>query len=81
MGIYTFFNPGEVAAAGVVFPLVGGILVALRIRIRLMKMKKLGIEDWLVFPALVGVNTSKGALPDTGDLGIYDRNGNRDNLW
>ncbi|EHK97226.1 hypothetical protein M7I_7037 [Glarea lozoyensis 74030] len=53
MGLYAKFTPGEVAAAGVVFPFIGTILVALRTRARLRKLKKLAVEDYLVYVALV----------------------------
>ncbi|KAL8745322.1 MAG: hypothetical protein Q9190_002533 [Brigantiaea leucoxantha] len=52
MGLYAVFTPGEVVAAGVVFPVVGAVLVAIRTWLRRRSTKKLGIEDWLVFPAL-----------------------------
>lgn len=68
MGLYTFFNAGEVTAAGVCFPIVGAILVAFRIRIRLMKMKRLGIEDWLVFPALVCISSVPDMSVDASNL-------------
>jgi hypothetical protein len=53
MGLYAKFTPGEVAAAGVVFPFIGTILVALRTRATLRKLKKLAVEDYLVYVALV----------------------------
>lgn len=55
MGLYAVFEPGEVAAAAVVFPVIGAILVALRVSTRRKRAKKLGVEDWLVLPALVGI--------------------------
>jgi hypothetical protein len=65
MGLYAKFTPGEVAAAGVVFPFIGAILVALRTRARLRKLKKLAIEDYLVYVALVCIvlfYTRKGGI-------------------
>ncbi|KAG9235552.1 hypothetical protein BJ875DRAFT_421775 [Amylocarpus encephaloides] len=53
MVLYLTLGPGLVLAASVVFPLVGGILVAMRIKTKLRKVKKLEIEDWLVLPALI----------------------------
>lgn len=82
MGLYTIFNLGEVTAAGAVFPVVGAVLVALRISIRRKKMKKLGIEDWLVFPALVYITPIAWAwIPTRGSLGFYDRDGSSNYYW
>ncbi|CAG8961550.1 hypothetical protein HYFRA_00013969 [Hymenoscyphus fraxineus] len=52
MGLYIYMGPGLVLAAGVVFPIVGGILIAFRFRMKMKNNVKLGIEDWLVVPAL-----------------------------
>ena len=57
MALSTFFTPGEIGAAAVVFPVVGSILIVMRTRIRLRKSKNLGFEDWLVFPALVRMHS------------------------
>lgn len=53
MGLSTLFTQGEIGAAAVVFPVVGLILILMRTRTILRKSRSLGIEDWLVFPALV----------------------------
>jgi hypothetical protein len=58
MVIVFSFTPGEILAAAVLLPLVGGLLVALRIHTRLQQVKKLGVEDWLVLPALVSAVTA-----------------------
>jgi hypothetical protein len=47
------FSPGEIAAAGVVLPLVDTLLVVLRLRIKRRRAEKLTLEDWFVLPALV----------------------------
>ncbi|KAI4215366.1 MAG: hypothetical protein LQ351_002266 [Letrouitia transgressa] len=52
MGLYTNFTPGEVGVAAVVFPVIGTVLVTIRTSVKRRNAKKLGIEDWLVFPAL-----------------------------
>ncbi|KAF4630771.1 hypothetical protein G7Y89_g7365 [Cudoniella acicularis] len=53
MGLIIEFTPGTVAAAAVVFPVLGILLVSLRIRTRIHRVKRLGIEDWLVIPAVL----------------------------
>jgi hypothetical protein len=63
MGLYAKFTPGEVVAAGVIFPFLGAILIALRTRARLRKVKKLAIEDYLVFVALVRISCSLNRRP------------------
>ncbi|KAL8993186.1 MAG: hypothetical protein Q9169_006530 [Polycauliona sp. 2 TL-2023] len=65
MGLYANFSPGEVAAAGVVFLVIGAMLVATRIGIRRGKKKNLGPEDWLVFPALA-LTTGMGIATTVG---------------
>ncbi|KAL9610216.1 MAG: hypothetical protein Q9167_005065 [Letrouitia subvulpina] len=61
MGLYTNFTPGEVSAAGVVFPIIGAVLVAIRTCVKRRNAKKLGMEDWLVFLALAEGYSEKGA--------------------
>ncbi|CAG8974633.1 hypothetical protein HYALB_00009811 [Hymenoscyphus albidus] len=74
MALYLFIGPGVVLTAGVVFPVVGAILMALRTRLKIKTSQKLGIEDWLVVPALalmvgmgiatiIGVSTKSVGYP------------------
>ena len=46
-------TPGQVAAAATVLPALGIITVALRFRVRALQKAKLGVDDWLILPALL----------------------------
>lgn len=51
----SFVGPGEVTAAGVALPVVGIIVVALRFWLRGYQKVKLGLDDYTILVALVGL--------------------------
>ena len=50
---FTYAYHGKVIVAGVLLPVVGIIVVGLRIWARLKRRLKIGTDDWLIMPALV----------------------------
>ena len=50
---FGFVSPAEVIAAGVVLPVLGIIVVALRFHARRIQKAHVGIDDWLTVPASV----------------------------
>lgn len=48
-------KPSLVLAAGIVFPLLGIIVVALRFYTRSTQKASYQLDDWLTLPALVGI--------------------------
>ena len=48
-----YTTPGLVYSASIVLPVLGLVLVGMRLRWR-VKQRDLGIDDWLILPALVG---------------------------
>jgi hypothetical protein len=52
-GIIVPPTPAATILAGVIFPVVGGSLVALRFYAKHVKRSGLEVEDWLTIPAFV----------------------------
>lgn len=52
--------PAETYAASIILPIVGTILVVLRIYARVLQKISIGLDDWLILPALVHLSP----LPD-----------------
>lgn len=50
---FTYPTPNEIIAAGTVLPTLGVIIVALRFYNRRRSSAGIGLDDWLVLPALV----------------------------
>jgi hypothetical protein len=50
---FAFAYHGNVIAAGAALPAVGIVVVALRFWTRVKRETRLGIDDWLMVPALV----------------------------
>jgi hypothetical protein len=50
---FALVDPGEVIAAGVVFPVVGLATVALRFYVRKVQKASWGLDDWLILPASI----------------------------
>ena len=48
-------TPGLVIAAGVVWPVVCITVVVLRFAARKIKNERIGVDDWLMLPALVSL--------------------------
>ena len=48
-----YSTPGDTYAVAILLPLLGIIFVTLRIYCRLLQKTGLGIDDWLMLPALV----------------------------
>lgn len=48
-----YASPGAIVAASVALPVIGIIAVLLRLFARSTRKQRLGVDDWLIFPALV----------------------------
>lgn len=48
-------NPSYVLAAGAIFLILCPIVVGLRFYTRAIQKAKIGIDDWLILPALVSI--------------------------
>ena len=54
-----YVTPGEIYAASIVLPLLGIVFILLRFYARTLKKNSIGLDDWLMLPALVcGPNSS-----------------------
>lgn len=51
--VYAILTPGEVAAAGAIFPVLCIGLTGFRLYVRRIRDSKWTVDDWLVIPALV----------------------------
>lgn len=50
-------SPGDLLAAAIVLPLVGIATISLRYFVRYTRRVPLGVDDWLLIPALVSVKS------------------------
>ena len=49
-----YVTPWEIYAASIVLPILGCVFVLLRFYARTLLKNSIGIDDWLLIPALVG---------------------------
>lgn len=50
---FSYASKGEIYAASTVLPFLAIVAVVLRIRARFKQKAKIGLDDWLIIPALV----------------------------
>jgi hypothetical protein len=48
-----YASPGQIMAAGIIFPILGIAAVVLRFYVRASRKQQIGMDDWLIIPALV----------------------------
>ena len=60
--VVPYATPGGTYIVSILLPILGFIMVGLRIYTRRIQRARLGIDDWLMIPALVGEIPLSGAL-------------------
>lgn len=65
-GLVAIISPGTIIAAGVVFPALGVVFVALRFYTRCIQKARLMMDDYLTLPALVSMRHARA-----GSIYIY----------